>query len=82
MVSPSYGEDLWVGQTYQCFLEDYANRSYSWVNIDWNWTNGLYINSYGSYVTTISFDKYMSGTYEVSVKWSETNMSDSVSLLS
>lgn len=75
--TPSYGEELWVGQTYQCFLEDYANRSYSWVNIDWNWTYGLYINYYGSYVTTISFDKYMSGTYEVTVKWSETKMSDS-----
>ncbi len=68
--------DLWVSETYQCFLEDYANRSYDWINISWEVDYGLYQNYSGSYVRTVSFQEYKSGTYTVTVKWTETDLSD------
>ena len=70
-------EQLWVGQTYQCFMEDYADMSLSWVNISWSVDYGLYENYSGSYVRTVSFSEYKSGTYNVTVKWTQTDMSDS-----
>ena len=70
-------EQLWVGQSYQCFLEDYANKSLTWLNISWNVDYRLYENYSGSYVRTVSFDEYKSGTYDVKVTWTETDMSDS-----
>lgn len=70
-------EQLWVGQTYQCYLEDYANRSLSWGNISWNVDNGLNTEYSGSNVRTVSFQQYKSGTYSVKVTWTETDMSDS-----
>jgi len=68
---------LWVGEQYQCFLEDYANRAYDWVNINWSVDYGLYQNYSGKYVTTVSFLEYTNATKEVEVHWTETKLSDS-----
>ena len=67
---------LEVGQTYQCFIEDYANRTYDWINISWEVSSGLTTNYYGDYVRTVSFSEYKSGTYSVTAKWTETDMGD------
>ena len=67
---------LEVGQTYQCFIEDYANRAYDWINISWEISSGLTRNFSGTYVRTVSFSEYKSGTYSVTAKWTETDMSD------
>ena len=73
----AYGQiQLSVGEKYQCFLEDYANRYYDWVNISWSVDNGLYEDFSGSYVRTVSFHEYKSGTYKVTVNWTETDLSD------
>ncbi len=67
---------LSVGQKYQCFLEDYANKYYDWINISWEISSGLNVDYAGTYVRTVSFSEYRSGTYSVTVKWTETDMSD------
>lgn len=67
---------LSVGEKYQCFIEDFANKSYDWINISWEISSGLHIDFSGTYVKTVSFQEYKSGTYSVTAKWTETKMSD------
>ena len=68
---------LWVGEKYSCFIEDYGNKAYDWVNVSWEIDRGLYENYDGDYVKTISFNKYTSGTKCVIAKWTETDLNDS-----
>ena len=71
--------ELWVGQSYQCFMTDYANQSLSLMNISWDVDYGLYVDYSGTYVRTVSFNEYKSGTYNVKVSWLETNLYDDYS---
>ena len=49
-------QSLWVGEKYQCFLEDYANKSLSWLNVNWTMDSGLNEEYDGNYVRTVSFE--------------------------
>ena len=71
--------ELWVGEKYQCFMTDYADQSLSLMNIDWSVGYGLYTNYSGTYVRTVSFEEYKSGTYNVKVTWLETDLYDDYS---
>ena len=68
-------KQLWVGEKYQCFIQDYGNTSYTWTNISWDISSGLHEEYSGSYVRTVSFDKYVSGTEKVTAKWLEVDFS-------
>ena len=78
-VSLKAQQSLWVGEKYQCFLTDYANTSLSILNVSWTIPSEMKEEYSGTYVRTVSFEEYQSGTYSVRASWKETDMSDSFS---
>ena len=78
-VSLKAQQSLWVGEEYQCFLTDYANTSLSIVNVSWTVPSEMKEEFSGTYVRTVSFSQYQSGTYSVRASWKETDLSDSFS---
>ncbi len=78
-VSLKAQQSLWVGEEYQCFLTDYANTSLSILNVSWTVPSEMKEEFSGTYVRTVSFSQYQSGTYSVRASWKETDMSDSFS---
>ncbi len=76
LTNVSNAEELWVGQQYQCFASDYYNTRLSQFNVSWSVDYGLTTNYSGTHVRTVSFNEYKSGTYNVKVTWTETDMSN------
>ena len=69
-------QSLWVGEKYQCFLTDYANTYLSILNVSWTIPSEMKEEYSGTYVRTVSFEEYQSGTYSVRASWKETDMGD------